>query len=112
MERIDSTLKKLISDRIAAGFMRRLFSVVVPPCHEKGRRAKDGEDGDDSLTSRRAPKPFSSLRRKRPAGDNRCLKGSAEACPFSSSSGPIWRRLPKLKGRKMGGFVPPRSVAG
>src|SRR6476619_8007903 len=47
MERIDSTLKKLISDRIAARFMRRHFSLVVPPCHEKGRRAKDGEDGDE-----------------------------------------------------------------
>src|ERR1700758_2483347 len=47
MERMDSTLKKLISDRIAAGFMRHLFSLVVLPCHEKGRRAKDRENGDE-----------------------------------------------------------------
>src|SRR5215472_1762098 len=47
MERMDSTLKKLISDRIAAGFMRRLFSLMVPPCHEKGRRTKDRKDGDE-----------------------------------------------------------------
>jgi hypothetical protein len=27
--------------------MRRLFSLMVPPCHEKGRRAKDRKDGDE-----------------------------------------------------------------
>ena len=45
-------------------------------------------------------RPSSSLRRKRPAGDGLCLKGSVVASPCSSSSRPIWRRLPKSRWRR------------
>jgi isoquinoline 1-oxidoreductase subunit beta len=62
-------------------------------------------------TSRPAPKPSSSLPRTRPAGDSRCPKESAVASPFSSSSGLIWRRSPKLKYRRMARFVSGASSA-
>jgi isoquinoline 1-oxidoreductase beta subunit len=55
--------------------------------------------------ARPAPKQSSILRRKRPAGDRSCLKGSAVVSQSSSSSGPIWRRLLKSKCRRMARFA-------
>ena len=56
-------------------------------------------------TNRPAPKPSSSLRRKRPAGDSRCLKGSVVASLCSSFLRPTWRRLPKSRCRGTERFV-------
>jgi hypothetical protein len=48
-----------------------------------------------------APKPSSSLLRKRPAGDSPCLTGWAVASPSISPSRSIWHRLSKLKCRRI-----------
>ena len=64
-----------------------------------------------SWTSRPAPKPSSTSPRKRPVGDSNCPKGPAVASPCSSCSGPIWRKLPRLRYPRMARFVSGASSA-
>jgi len=61
--------------------------------------------GSPSSTRRPVPKLSWNSPRKRPAGNSRYLTGSAAASPFSSFLRPIWRRLPKLKCRRMARFA-------
>ena len=64
-----------------------------------------------SLTRRPAPKPSLRSPRKRPAGDGRCLKGSAVASPCSTPSRPTWRRSLKSRCRGTERFVSGASSA-
>jgi isoquinoline 1-oxidoreductase beta subunit len=67
--------------------------------------------GGPSSTRRPAPKRFSTWLRKRPAGDNRCLKGSAVASPSSLPSRPTWRRSRRSRWRRTEPFVSGASSA-
>jgi isoquinoline 1-oxidoreductase beta subunit len=47
-----------------------------------------------------APRLSSTWRLKKPAGDSPCRRGSAVACPFSSSLDRTWRMSPKSRWRR------------
>ena len=55
-----------------------------------------------SSTRHPAPRPSSRSPRKRPAGDSRCLKGSAVASPSSSPSRPIMAQVAEVEVSKDG----------